>query len=247
MLTKAKSQAPEHPRRFYKLVEAVASGPGFVVRLDGRDIRTPQGEKLCLPTLAMAELIAAEWRAQQAFIRLPDMPATRLAQTVVDHVSGAREPVAAEVAHYAASDLLCYFADAPKSLVDQQIHHWGPVLDWAQTELGLKFARATGIIHKPQPAATLEQVKALALRLDDFALAGLAHAAALFGSAILALAVERGELTASTAFELSRLDEAHQEGQWGVDEEAAARTARMAGEAQMLQAWFEALRSHAPV
>jgi chaperone required for assembly of F1-ATPase len=116
------------------------------------------------------------------------------------------------------------------------------VLDWAESQLGLKFERATGVIHKRQPAQTIEQVKTLALRLDDFALAGLAHAAGLYGSAVLALAVERGELTAGTAFELSRLDEAHQEGQWGVDEEAAIRTGRMRGEAQMLQAWFEALR-----
>jgi chaperone required for assembly of F1-ATPase len=247
MLTKAKSQAPEHPRRFYKLVEAVASGPGFVVRLDGRDIRTPMGEKLCLPTLKLACLIAEEWKAQGELIVLPDMPATRLAQTAVDHVGGAREAVAGEVARYASSDLLCYFADSPKSLVDEQDQHWGPVLDWAESQLGLKFERATGVIHKRQPAQTIEQVKTLALRLDDFALAGLAHAAGLYGSAVLALAVERGELTAGTAFELSRLDEAHQESQWGVDEEAAIRTGRMRGEAQMLQGWFEALRPHAVV
>lgn len=246
MLTKAKPQPPEHPRRFYRQVDAVASGPGFVVRLDGRDIRTPQGEKLCLPTLALACLIAKEWEAQSELIVLPDMPATRLAQTAVDHVSASREAVAGEIARYAGSDLLSYFADAPKSLVDQQIHHWGPVLDWAENELGLRFERTTGIIHKPQPAGTIEQVKALALRLDDFALAGLAHASALYGSAILALAVERGQLTGDTAFELSRLDEAHQEGQWGVDEEAAIRTGRMRREAEMLQEWFQALRSRAP-
>lgn len=247
MLTKAKPQPPEHPRRFYKAVDAVASGLGFVVRLDGRDIRTPQGEKLCLPTLKLACLIAGEWKAQGEHILLPEMPATRLAQTAVDHVAGMRDAVAGEVAKYASSDLLCYFADSPKSLVDEQIRHWGPVLDWAEAELGLRFERATGIIHKPQPAQTIEQVKTLALRLDDFELAGLAHAATLYGSAMLALAVERGELTAGAAFDLSRLDEAHQESQWGVDEEAAIRTGRMRQEAQMLQAWFEALRSHTPV
>ena len=32
-------QSPERPRRFYKLVEAVASGEGFVVRLDQRGNR----------------------------------------------------------------------------------------------------------------------------------------------------------------------------------------------------------------
>ena len=49
-------------------------------------------------------------------------------------------------------------------------------------------------------------------------------AAGLFGSAILALALQRGRLTGEAAFDLSRLDEAFQEEQWGVDAEAAVRS-----------------------
>jgi chaperone required for assembly of F1-ATPase len=243
MLTRAKPEPLERPRRFYKLVDAVADGPGFVVRLDLRNIRTPQGALMCLPTLALAELIAAEWAAQDELIVLSDMPATRLAHTAIDAVDEAREATAAEVARYAGSDLLCYFADGPKALVDQELTHWGPVLDWAERDLGLTLERATGIVHRAQPHETLDRVKVLALALDSFVLAGLAQAAGLFGSAILALAVERGELTGETAFDLSRLDEAFQEGQWGVDEEAALRTARMRAEAAALTAWFEALKA----
>lgn len=244
MFTKAKSEPPDRPRRFYKLVEAVADGRGFTVHLDGRRILTPKGAKLCLPTLALARLIAAEWEAQGSHIVLPDMPATRLAHTAIDAVAEAREATAGEVARYAESDLLCYFADSPKALVDRQVTHWGPVLAWAERDLQLYLKRTTGIVHQPQPPEMLERVRALALALDDFALTGLAHAVGLFGSAILALAVERGELTAETAFDLSRLDEAFQEGQWGIDDAAAARTARMRTEAAVLDPWFEALRGH---
>ena len=49
-------------------------------------------------------------------------------------------------------------------------------------------------------------------------------------------------LDAVTAHELSRLDEAFQEERWGVDEEAALRTAARAQEACMIGAWFAALR-----
>jgi chaperone required for assembly of F1-ATPase len=241
MLTKAKPEPPERPRRFYKVVEALACGQGFCVRLDSRAIRTPQGANMELPTLALADLIAAEWAEQGEHIILPDMPATRLAHTAIDAVGEARDAVAAEVARYAGSDLLCYFADGPKALVEEELHHWGPVLDWAERDLGVRLERAIGIVHRAQPTETLDLVKALALRLDDFALAGLAHGAGLFGSALLAFALERGELTGSTAFDLSRLDEAFQERQWGVDEEAAARTARMRTEAVMLDGWFRAL------
>ena len=43
------------------------------------------------------------------------------------------------------------------------------------------------------------------------------------------------------AYELSRLDEAFQEEKWGIDAEAAERTARLQGEAVMLERWFRGL------
>lgn len=194
-----------------------------------------------LPTLALAELIAAEWAAQDEQIVFAAMPATRLAFTALDRIGVARELVAEEVARYAGSDLLCYFADGPGPLIERELRSWGPLLDWAEEALGLAFERVTGIVHRPQPQPTVEKVRALALALGDLELTGLAAAAGLFGSAILALALQRRRLPGDAAFELSRLDEAFQEERWGVDAEAAERTARLRTEAQALQAWFEAL------
>ncbi|RZJ84190.1 MAG: ATPase, partial [Brevundimonas sp.] len=48
-------------------------------------------------------------------------------------------------------------------------------------------------------------------------------------------------LTGEAAFDLSRLDEAFQEGQWGVDAENAERTAARRAEAMLLERWFNAL------
>jgi chaperone required for assembly of F1-ATPase len=87
----------------------------------------------------------------------------------------------------------------------------------------------------------LAQVEALAIGLDDFALAGLAFATALFGSAIIALALMRGRLTGAEAFAAAHLDEAFQEERWGVDSEAAERAEGLAADARMLEAWFTAL------
>jgi chaperone required for assembly of F1-ATPase len=84
-------------------------------------------------------------------------------------------------------------------------------------------------------------VKSIALDLDDFGLTGLAFGAALFGSAVLAIAVQRGWLPGEAAFDLSRLDEAWQEEKWGVDAEAAERTLRLRGEAVLLDRWFRGL------
>jgi chaperone required for assembly of F1-ATPase len=236
----AKGLAPpvQLPRRFY---EAVSVGPaegGFGVFLDGKGVRTPGGLTLAVPTMALAERLAAEWDAQKAHIDMTSMAATRLAFTAIEFIGAAREATAAEIARYAGSDALCYFAEVPQALVERQTQRWGPVLDWAEQALNVRFVRVVGVNHRPQPAETLLRIARLAEREDDFALAGLAHATALFGSAVLAFALRRGALEAAAAFDLSRLDEAFQEERWGVDDEAAQRTAGMRAEALMLQHWF---------
>lgn len=231
------------PRRFYTAVEAAPRDGGSAVALDGRVAKTPAGAPLVVPTQALADLLAAEWAAQGEWIDFATMPATRLAFTALDRGAGSEAKLADEVARYASSDLLCYFAEGPESLLEREIAHWGPVLDWAEHALGLKFHRVTGVVHQPQPSETVERARALAAGLDPFTLTGLAYAASLFGSAILAFALERGELSGATALDLSRLDEAYQEERWGVDAEAAERTERLRAEAETAERWFKALRA----
>lgn len=231
----------EKPKRFYKTVEVEPEEGGFAVRLDGRAVRTPKGGRLVLPTRGLAELVAEEWRGQGEVLEIAGMHATRLANTAIEQIPRAREETADSVASYAASDLLCYFAEEPAALVERQRRHWEPVLQRIEAEAKLSFLRAAGIVHQPQPDETLAEVRAIALGLDDFRLAGLAFGAALFGSAILGVALSRGWVGGQQAFELSRLDEIWQEEKWGVDEEAAERAERLRGEALMLERWFRAL------
>lgn len=231
----------ERPKRFYKIADTGVAEDGFVVLLDGRPPRSPAGKRLIVPTRPLAEMIAEEWAAQAPYVELAHMPATRLAYTAIDRIGVARAVTIDEIVGYAGADLLCYRAEAPASLTERQAAQWGPLLDWARDDLGLTFIALTGIVHRPQLPATLNGVSALAGALDDFALAGLAYATVLFGSAVLALAVLRRRLTAVAAFDLSRLDEDFQERQWGVDAEAAERTALRRLDAAMVGAWFQAL------
>lgn len=231
----------QRPRRFYKAVFVEPEGEGFALRLDGRTPRTPKGRPLVLPTRALADVIAEEWRAQGDWIAHASMPATRLAHTAIDAVGAARGPTVEGVVRYAGADLLCYFAEGPARLVRRQEKTWGPLLDWAREAHGLDFLRTAGVVHHAQPPQTLARLAALLAPMDDFTLAGMAFAAALFGSAVLALALRDGRINADETMAAARLDEIFQEEQWGVDAEAAARADAMAVEAVMLERWFVAL------
>ncbi|WP_332678378.1 ATP12 family chaperone protein [Brevundimonas sp.] len=234
-------ESEERLKRFWTTADVAERDGGWAVTLDGRTPKTPAHAQLILPTEAAARLVADEWAAQGEFIDPATMPATRLASTAIDRVSQARQPVAEEIAAFAGSDLLCYLADHPTSLALEQAREWTPWRDWAALELGVVLEPAEGIVHRAQDPAAIARVEDLALRLDDFALTGLATAVPLLGSAVLGLAVQRGVVSGEAAFELSRLDEAFQERQWGVDEEAAARTAGRRAEAVLLDRWFRAL------
>lgn len=242
-LRKGFHEPAEKPRKFYKTVTVVAVDGGWQVQLDTRNLRTPKAALMVLPTRAVADLVAAEWDAQTAVIEMATMHATRLANTAIETIGGSRDGVADQIADYAGTDLVCYFADAPEALVARQEAAWAPMLARAEAEEGLRFERCVGIIHRPQPSETLTKVRELALSLDDFTLAGLAFGVPLFGSAVLAIGVLRGWIDGEAAYDLSRVDEAFQEAQWGVDEEAAERTARLRVEAAVLDRWFRALKA----
>jgi chaperone required for assembly of F1-ATPase len=240
-LRKGFHEPAEKPRKFYKAVTVAEVEGGWQVQLDSRNLRTPKAQLMVLPTRPIAELVAEEWDAQTDVIEMATMHATRLANTAIETIGGSREGVADQIADYAGSDLVCYFAEEPAALVARQEAAWEPVLARAEAEEGLRFERCSGIVHREQPAETLTKVRELALSLDDFALAGLAFGVPLFGSAVLAIGVLRGWLGGQEAYDLSRIDEVFQESTWGIDEEAAERTARLGVEARMLDRWFRAL------
>src|SRR6185312_12958871 len=125
-------------KRFYKETAVDARDGGFRVLLDGKPMRTPAKAVLVVPTEALAQAIAAEWAGvpEKSEINAALLPLTRLAATGLDRVPGQRGRVADDTAKYAASDMLCYRATAPSSLVQQQIETWQPLLDWAAERYG---------------------------------------------------------------------------------------------------------------
>src|ERR1700674_320796 len=89
-----RAMRPQRRRRFYEQVDVGACTEGFAVLLDGKPAKTPSGRHLAGPNRALAEALAAEWTGQGEFIELARMPLTRLANTIIDGIVNAPQPVA---------------------------------------------------------------------------------------------------------------------------------------------------------
>ena len=217
------------PRRFYA---AAAIGPapdgGFAVLLDGRPVRTPAKGTLAVPNETLADVIAAEWRAQGEIIEPDTMPLTRLVNSALDGVARAREATITEVAKFAETDLVCYRAAEPAALVAAQAAAWDPVLAFARHDLGARFVLAEGVMYVAQPEPALAAVR-LAIEAEAkgpsgaLRLAALSVMTSLTGSVLLALGVARGRMDVSEAWRAAHVDEDHQSAIWGQDAEAATR------------------------
>jgi chaperone required for assembly of F1-ATPase len=218
--------APEKRRRFYKTASSAAlPGRGdFEVLLDGKPARTPAGRILASPSAPLAQAVAAEWQAQGEVIKPASMPLTRLANSIIDGVSDRPDAVAAEVKKYLASDLICYRATSPQKLVERQAQHWDPIVAWAEAALGVRFLTTDGVVHIAQPDAALTAAAAAVPR-DAWRLGAVHAATTLAGSALIALALAKGRLSADEAWAAAHVDEDWNIAQWGEDQEAAERRA----------------------
>jgi chaperone required for assembly of F1-ATPase len=182
---------------------------------------------LILTNRSFAEAIAAEWAAQGEQLQPAALPLTQLANTAIDRIAPDPSSVMWELLSYAGTDLLCYRAEEPASLVDRQQKLWQPLLDWLALRHDAPLSVYAGVIARPQPDASLGSLRRHLGELSPFALAGLSAAAQTSGSLVIALALHEGRIDALEAFELAELDATFQIERWGEDGEAAARRQRL--------------------
>src|SRR5882724_10658335 len=225
-----RSMRPQLRKRFYERAH-IGDGVPFPMLLDGRAVKTPSGNALALPSQALAEAVAAEWQAQGERIDPAAMPLTRLANTIIDGIVAAPAAVAGEVAKYLGSDLVFYRADSPAGLVAMQAQHWDPLLDWARETLAARFVLGAGVVFVDQPDHAVAAARA-AIPADAWRLGAVGVITTLTGSALIALAVEQGQLSVDAAWAAAHVDEDWNMSQWGRDEVALDRRAKRLAEMQ---------------
>ena len=204
-------------KRFYKTVDVQAQNVGFAVVLDGKIVRTPMNAELIVPTKQLAVAVAEEWENQGETVVLDTMVMSGFVNTTLDLVRHRRVQVIDEITVYAETDLLCYLAEEPKELVEEQKLKLQPQLDWFADTFGVRLITSTGIMHVAQDPNSLKVVREIVDTRNVFSLTGLHVLTTGTGSIVLGLAVAEGALDASSASDLGQLDALYQSSLWGQD------------------------------
>jgi chaperone required for assembly of F1-ATPase len=207
-------------KRFWREVAVGPAEDGWAVRLDDRAVRTPARHLLVVPNRALADAIAEEWQAVDGEIDPRAMRLTGLANAAIDGVAPEKDAFSGGLARYGEADLACYRSDRPPGLVERQSAGWDPLLAWARRRYDVDFSITYGVIHVPQPPATIDRLAHAVAELDAFGLAGLSPLVTVGGSLIAALAVLERAMTADAAWQAVSLDDRWQLEQWGSDREA---------------------------
>lgn len=213
-------------KRFWREAKAVRGEDGWQVALDGRPVKTQGGNALTVPSEALAEMLAGEWAAQGEDVDPASFRHRDIADFAIDIVAADRAAAIAALLRYAETDTLCYRADPDEPLWKRQQAVWEPLLAACEAREDVSFQRVSGVMHRPQDAATLTTLRARLEKLDDFALAALTTLASLAASLTIALAALEPEADGEALWDAANLEEDWQAELWGRDEEAEARRER---------------------
>ena len=213
-------------KRFWREVTVEAADGGWQVALDGRRVKTAQARAQIVPSSALAEALADEWRAQPEDVDPAGFGLRDMADYAIDIVASDPADAIRRILAYAEGETLCYRAEPDEPLAVRQRATWEPLLKTVEVAHGVKFERTVGILHRAQPAETLATLRAHLESLNPFALAALQTLASIAASLTIGLAALEPGADAEKLFAASNLEEDWQAEQWGWDWQAEETRAR---------------------
>lgn len=206
------------PKRFYDRVDVFQEDPkSHAVTVDGKVVRTPKRQLLATPSLPLSLAIAAEWDAQDTRLRPSSMPLTALAFAALDIAPHFREKITSAILRFVHTDSVTVRADTPKELVEYQNEAYADVLAHA-TSQGAHVRVARGMLDARQDVSVEHWIRDTVNDLDDWSLVAVDSAAATAKSALVAVALLHGAITAEQAVHAARSEERWQAKVWGTVE-----------------------------
>ena len=187
------------PKRFYERAETGERDGAHHILLDGRAVKTPGKNPLGFASPAAAQLIADEFAAQGEEINPATMPCYRLANTAIDGVASDMQAVLEDVLRYCGGDMLYYRAGSPQELADRQRRIVGTRS--STRPRGSPARASTSPRGSCMSSSRARRSAAIGVHLDtvtDPVVLAAIHSMTTLprGSALLALAVWKGELSA---------------------------------------------------
>ncbi|CAA7055204.1 unnamed protein product [Microthlaspi erraticum] len=212
-------------KKFYKTVTTreADDGNGWTVMLDYRTLKTPSKRPLKLRSVALAKAIAAEWEYQLAEgIRPFTMPLMKLACTALERVPLTRSKIIEHLLRKIHQDLVFFRAPEDNDLTSDvheiQVERIDPLLEWVESEFGVKPNLYSSIFGGKQDEKLLKAVEELLKKTNDGELASIDALEASAHSVVIALGIYCGKLQIDDAIQLIRLEEDLQVDKWGLVE-----------------------------
>lgn len=230
------SKSKVHAKREFNVV---VEGDRFVLYGNDKAIVTPRGHRMDFSNMPIAITVAEEWKNAENVKLSYKKPMTQLTQTVLDIIPVDRDLFVQKIMAYAETELLCYRALEPESLVQKQTEIWQPILDWFELLYKVKFHVARGVMPITQNPEIIMRLKNIIKGFEDWKLGGLSAAVEASGSFILGLALLEKKLTAQNVFEIAEVESLFQSQQWGPDPALAGRHEKVIDELRTVEKWFE--------
>ncbi|KAI9034379.1 hypothetical protein DFJ74DRAFT_649336 [Hyaloraphidium curvatum] len=212
------SSALSRIRKFWKKAEVKETPEGYLVQLDGRNVKTPGGKPLLVPKdrRLLAHMIAGEWESVEK-MRSYSIPLTSLAARAVEDFEdpAMRQKAIQDLLKYFQTDTVCFREPYPMTLVEMQKNFWDPLIAWVAVEFGCDVKVTDGIEAITQDPKTVETLRAAVEALDPFELAAFERMVLNTKSYIISLAVVRRFLNVEEATAAARVELEHQINRWG--------------------------------
>ncbi|KJE89023.1 hypothetical protein CAOG_00582 [Capsaspora owczarzaki ATCC 30864] len=208
-------------KRFYRSVTvsaapATAPAPGFVIKLDDRQLRTPARSLLVLPTKALAVGVAGEWDSQRPTIKPHLMPLTALSNTATDpHRQRDRNQRVEDLLRFLATDTVCCRTPDPAAFQEMQSTHWDPLVHWFTKRFGVELNVSEDLFGGVHPEATTDRMRDVLKNMNEWTFTGLETATLTAKSMVIAAALGGGYIDANQATICAHLEEEFQTERWG--------------------------------
>ncbi|KAL1923971.1 uncharacterized protein VTP21DRAFT_7006 [Calcarisporiella thermophila] len=208
-------------RRFWKTATVHEMEGKLTVALDGRPIKTPDGQKILLTSgqRPLAGLLAAEWDSQARVLKTHSLPLTSLVARAIDGFSkenGEEKKEAIErLMKYLDTDAVCFHEEFPESLVKLQTQYWDPIIAWARKEFNVTIRKQEGILATGQPEETHQAMRSIVESLSPLELAAFERATMVTKSFLTALALVKRAISLEHAAQAAHVEVNWQIERWG--------------------------------